>query len=194
MFIYVLQLEQNKYYIGKTTNIEFRLEDHFTSNGAAWTRKYKPIRVESIIADCDDFDEDKYTLKYMEKYGINNVRGGSFCEIKLSDSNIITLNQIMNSVTDKCYICGDNGHFANECKKDKKNKDDNEKCNCVTSYYFPHRTKKCGLAKAFEVVETFYNEEEDIEKLKLCRRCGRNNHIADNCFAKTHLNGYKIVT
>ena len=72
MFIYILELEQNKYYIGKTTNIAFRL-DHFESNGAAWTRKYKPIQVQSIIADCDDYDEDKYTLKYMEQYGINNV-------------------------------------------------------------------------------------------------------------------------
>jgi len=190
MFIYILELEQNKYYIGKTTNIAFRLKDHFESNGAAWTRKYKPIQVESIIADCDDYDEDKYTLKYMEKYGINNVRGGSFCEIKLSDANIITLNQIMNSVTDKCYICGDNGHFANECKNEKEN----DKCNCATSYYFPHRAKKCGLAKAFNIIESFYDEIEDIEKLKVCKRCGRNNHIADNCFAKTHLKGYKIVS
>jgi predicted GIY-YIG superfamily endonuclease len=63
MFIYILELEQNKYYIGKTTKIAFRLKDHFESNGAAWTRKYKPIQVQSIIADCDDFDEDKYTLK-----------------------------------------------------------------------------------------------------------------------------------
>ncbi len=182
MFIYILELEENKYYIGKTTNIAFRLKDHFTSNGAAWTRKYKPIQVESIIADCDDYDEDKYTLKYMEQYGINNVRGGSFCEIKLSDANIITLNQIMNSVTDKCYICGGNGHFANECKRE------NDKC--ITSY-FPHRSKKCGLAKVFEI-ESFYDETKDIEKLKVSRRCGRN-HIADNCFAKTHLKGYKIV-
>jgi hypothetical protein len=192
MFIYILELEQNKYYIGKTTNISFRLDDHFTSNGAAWTRKYKPIQVESIIADCDDYDEDKYTLKYMEQYGINNVRGGSFCEIKLSDANIITLNKIMNSVTDKCYICGDNGHFANECKKE------NNKCNCdkckYAISYFPYRSKKCGLAKAFDIIESFYDESDDIKKLKLCRRCGRNNHIADNCFAKKHVKGYKIVT
>jgi hypothetical protein len=127
----------------------------------------------------------------MEKYGINNVRGGSFCEINLSDANIITLNQIMNSVTDKCYICGDNQHFANECTKDKEKNKKNDKSNCITCC-FPHRVQNCGLAKAFEL--TYYNEEEDIEKLKLCRRCGRNNHIADNCFAKTHLKGYKIVT
>jgi len=187
MFIYILELEQNKYYIGKTTNIAFRLKDHFESNGAAWTKKYKPIRLESIIADCDDFDEDKFTLKYMEKYGINNVRGGSFCEIKLSDANITTLNQIMNSVTDKCYICGDKEHFANECKKE------NDKCNCISSYYFPHRVKKCAINKAFETIDLFYDEHKDIEKLKLCKRCGRNNHIQEKCFAKTHLKGYKIV-
>lgn len=188
MFIYILELEQNKYYIGKTTNIAFSL-DHFTSNGT-WTRKYKPIQVESIIADCDDYHEDKYTLKYMEQYGINNVRGGSFCEIKLSDANIITLNQIMNSVTDKCYICGDNGHFANECKKEKNDKCNCDKCKCITSY-FPYRVKKCSLNNA---IESFYDESEDIEKLKICKRCGRNNHNAKICVAKTHLKGYKIVT
>ena len=116
VFIYILKLEQEKYYVGKTTNPSFRLEKHFTSSGSYWTKKYKPISVIEIISNCDDYDEDKHTIKYMEKYGINNVRGGSFCEIKLSDNNKITLNQMIKSVTDKCYICGKNDHFANDCK------------------------------------------------------------------------------
>ena len=110
VFIYILQLENNKYYVGKTNNPSFRLADHFTANGSVWTKKYKPISVLELIPNCDNYDEDKYTIKYMEKYGINNVRGGSFCEIKLNDSNIITLNQIITSITDKCYICGVVGH------------------------------------------------------------------------------------
>ena len=65
--IYILQLEDNKYYIGKTTQPEIRLESHFNSNGSSWTKKYKPIKVIEIMSDCDDFDEDKYTLKYMQK-------------------------------------------------------------------------------------------------------------------------------
>lgn len=78
VYIYVLELVDNKYYVGKTDNPQFRLESHFNSNGAAWTKKYKPINIIELIPNCDDYDEDKYTLKYMEKYGINNVRGGSF--------------------------------------------------------------------------------------------------------------------
>ena len=163
MFIYILELEQNKYYIGKTTNIAFRLKDHFTSNGSAWTRKYKPIQVQSIIADCDDYDEDKYTLKYMEKYGINNVRGGSFCQMIISNSNIETLKQIISHKTDSCYLCGVKGHYANKCnnkiiniqepiKEDNtdNNIKKNKKCDCIMSSKFPHRKKFCTLNNIFK--------------------------------------------
>ena len=106
VYIYILQLEKGKFYVGKTINPSFRLDSHFNSNGSAWTKIYKPIKMIELIPNCDDYDEDKYTIKFMEKYGINNVRGGSFCEIKLSENNIITLNQMIRGVTNKCYICG----------------------------------------------------------------------------------------
>jgi predicted GIY-YIG superfamily endonuclease len=32
VFVYAIQLEQGKYYIGKTNNPKFRLESHFNSN------------------------------------------------------------------------------------------------------------------------------------------------------------------
>jgi predicted GIY-YIG superfamily endonuclease len=35
--IYILQLEDNKYYIGKTTQPEIRLVSHFNSDGSSWT-------------------------------------------------------------------------------------------------------------------------------------------------------------
>ena len=52
VYIYILQLENNslqtytplqcyKYYIGKTTQPEIRLESHFNSNGSYWTIKTK---------------------------------------------------------------------------------------------------------------------------------------------------------
>ena len=56
VFIYALQLEQGKYYIGKTNNPQFRLESHFNSNGSEWTKIYKPLRVLDIKPNCDDYD------------------------------------------------------------------------------------------------------------------------------------------
>ena len=170
VFIYILQLEQEKYYIGKTTNPTFRLQKHFTSGGSVWTRKYKPISVLEIIPNCDDYDEDKYTIKCMEKYGINNVRGGSFCEIKLSENNIITLNQMIRGVTNKCYICGKDDHFANECKKVSVKKEKtptinlNEQCDCPTTYFSLHRRGRCILNK---IILYFDDEDDNVDLLLL---------------------------
>ena len=114
--IYALELEDKKYYIGKTTNPKFRLTEHFNGGGSAWTRKYKPQRVVEVIKDCNDFDEDKYTKIYMSKFGINNVRGGSFCQIVLDKPTVNTLKKMINSATDKCYLCSKSDHFADKCE------------------------------------------------------------------------------
>jgi len=192
VFIYILQLEKGKYYVGKTMNPSFRLEKHFISNGSVWTQKYKPISVHEIIPDCDDYDEDKHTIKYMKKYGINNVRGGSFCQIKLSDNNRTTLNQMFASVADKCYICGKDDHFANDCKKVSIKPDKiptingNEKCDCPTSLFSSHRRFKCALNKVAsffddenEGIDILFNsviqekKEEKETSINSCAHCGR---------------------
>jgi hypothetical protein len=85
VYIYILQLEQGKYYVGKTINPSFRLDSHFNSNGSAWTKLYKPIKMIELIPNCDDYDEDKYTRMFMDKYGIDNVRGGSFVSVELEN-------------------------------------------------------------------------------------------------------------
>ena len=103
VYIYVLKLQNNKYYVGKTMNPSFRMESHFNENGSAWTRKYKPIQLESLIPDCDDYDEDKYTKKYMDKYGIENVRGGSFVSVELDENTIAHLRNMSNGTNDKCF-------------------------------------------------------------------------------------------
>ncbi len=124
VYIYILKLDDNvggnKYYIGKTNDPERRLGEHLTGNGAAWTKLYKPIERIELIPDCDEYDEDKYTFKYMAKYGIENVRGGNFCQVVLSKADLKYLNKMFNGFDDKCYICGIKGHFAAQCENKKE--------------------------------------------------------------------------
>ena len=115
VFIYTLLLEKNKYYIGKTNNPVFRLSEHFDNKGSSWTEIYNPIRILELIPNCDNYDEDKYVLKYMDMYGIDNVRGGSFCKYKLSVETIKQLERMSNSSNDKCFKCGKAGHFTKNC-------------------------------------------------------------------------------
>lgn len=113
--IYVLKCEQDKYYVGKSKNIVTRLDQHNSGSGSVWTKKYPPIEVVENIANCDKFDEDKYTLKYMEKYGIKNVRGGSFVKAELSSEQIENIKRLLDSANDRCHNCGEEGHFIRQC-------------------------------------------------------------------------------
>ena len=56
-------LKKANIYVGKTEQANFRLRSHFNGEGSNWTRKYKPVKVEKLIPNCDAFDEDKYTKK-----------------------------------------------------------------------------------------------------------------------------------
>ncbi len=115
--IYILELEQNKYYIGKSNNIELRINSHFINNGSEWTQIYKPIKVIDIINNCDDYDEDKYVFKYMNLYGIDNVRGGSFSKLEICNEYKLVIQHILYSTNNLCYVCKEFGHFGKNCSK-----------------------------------------------------------------------------
>jgi len=122
LLIYALQLEQGKYYVGKTHRFEgfdglqFCFQEHIEGRGCEWTKLYKPISIIESYEHHSTFEEDVLT-KYMMKYGIENVRGGSYTKIVLEEWQVKSLEHEFKSVSDKCFKCGKNGHFAKDCDK-----------------------------------------------------------------------------
>ncbi|MEO6513126.1 MAG: GIY-YIG nuclease family protein [Candidatus Saccharimonadales bacterium] len=83
-WLYVLKLEQGKYYVGVTSKTpEIRMKQHQNGfGGAGWARKYKPIALfdskQLGVMSLEEAEhyENKVVREYIKKYGIDNVRGG----------------------------------------------------------------------------------------------------------------------
>lgn len=113
---YVLELENGKYYVGTTRNLEARFEEHRIGDGSAWTVKHKPIKIISTFDVQDGSEEDRYTLKMMKKYGMDLVRGGSYTNVKLSDRQKTVLTDKLSPPRGKCFACGEHGHHQDACE------------------------------------------------------------------------------
>lgn len=118
--IYVLKLVQGKYYIGKTyKDVSQRFIQHKKGLGAEWTKLYKPIEIIKFFQTTDKFQEDLSTKQYMDKFGIENVRGGSYTKIHLDDCQLRALEMELKTANNLCFKCGKSGHFASVCKNFK---------------------------------------------------------------------------
>jgi len=64
----------------------------------------------------------------MAQFGIDNVRGGSYCleNLHTNITHYEKAKQQIYSIQDKCYICGETGHFKYKCSKRnlKRKRDD----------------------------------------------------------------------
>lgn len=198
--IYVLKCESDKFYIGRTTQPNFRIDKHFKGNGAAWTTMYPPKEVVHVEHNADPFDEDKFVKIYMKQYGIDNVRGGSYSQIKLGHDIVKLLEKELLSSDNRCYRCHEPGHYVRFCPRNRapvpppkslefplvceiceeecKNKTQYKNHDCT---WLPENEKPKYVRKISDTTEYTITSG--------CNRCGRNNHETDQCYAKRHING-----
>ena len=88
--LYALKLEGDHYYVGMTAYRDpvRRLKEHLTGDrGALWTSLHKPLSIietrcvgEMSQGECAQL-ENQMTLEYMDKHGIDYVRGGDMCQL-----------------------------------------------------------------------------------------------------------------
>ena len=169
-YLYILELEQDKFYVGKSLKPLNRTGEHLASTllndtscaGAGWTRMYPPNKILDVIISYDEFDEDMTTLRYMKKYGIDNVRGGSFCELNLNRDAVTVLEKMLAGSEDKCYFCGSVEHYINSCpQKNTKRK---------TKKYTQKKIKakdipKSRIAKYYGATKLLQNSNIDIKNI-----------------------------
>lgn len=156
--IYVLELIDNKYYVAKSEYASLRIDIYFGNDDSKkpiWTRKYKPISIVEIITDGDDNDEDRYVLKYMKKYGIENVRGGTFSQVVLPASSLMLIDKMMSKLTDQCDKCNSTEHFASQCDQEQM-------------------TLKEALNNIFSYVQSVVLPDQ-------CYHCNSEDHPTDKC-------------
>jgi len=177
--LYVLKLEKGKWYVGKSVDIKKRYQQHLGGSGSAWTKKYSPVSLVESRPINSLHDENNLTKDYMKKYGVQNVRGGSYSQIDLDDSTIAVLNNEFIGNDNKCLKCGLEGHFANRCKTKVEEEPvwECEYCDreFTTRFGCMIHQKKCS--------------EKDSDE---CHRCGRESHWAKDCYAQTHVEGYRL--
>ena len=218
VYIYVLKLQKHKYYVGKTTNPQVRIETHFEEGGAWFTRKYKPLQILEVIPDCTSHDEQRVTQEYMAKYGISNVRGGPWTHMMLSDKEEAFIQKLIYSEGDRCYTCGEEGHFAKDCDKKTQTQKLHKAVDPVDTFMCQfcgkefeslkgcrfhenihcskRRTRGSQMKKASEemwreMCETSSEDSSEDEE-PVCYRCGRIGHYATTCYAVKHRKGYYL--
>lgn len=199
VFIYILKLIEDKYYVGKTENPEFRINEHFKHCGSVWTTKYKPLELVELIPNCDQYDEDKYTIKYMQQYGIDNVRGGTFCQLILEQSEINIINKMFIGSSDKCYRCHQSGHFIKDCKELNTYVIIDDHFATTTDVPVETSDKKGFFEKlsiiASKVLTDLTTDDTNKNTFKTvnkCTRCKRYGHLRSGCYANTSLKGNKL--
>ena len=73
--VYVLKLDDECWYVGKTHSLNHRLAQHFAGQGSKWTKLHPPLKLSKVYMNES---EKEITDLFIKIYGKDRVRGGSW--------------------------------------------------------------------------------------------------------------------
>jgi len=162
-WIYTLQLQGSRYYVGRTNNMTRRWQEHQSGKGSSWTRAHKPLKIVAQQEKVHKYQELTTTLSLMAEKGIDKVRGDIFTTQHLDETQLLYIKMLIASEDSLCYHCLQPGHFAAYC---------------------PNHDGSLPVGEA--------NVSSKSRKCH-CQRCGRSSHSTTSCYASTDVNGKSLT-
>jgi hypothetical protein len=111
----------------------------------------------------------------MEKYGIENVRGGIYSKVVLTAAEISHIEQVIRHNNGLCQRCGRKGHYVNKC------------------FASTHADGSSILTTGSRSIKPYISNDMDLRSpTGGCLRCGRMGHHIKDCYAFTNVSGKYI--
>jgi len=236
--VYVLALKHGGYYVGKSGDIDQRVQQHRDGTGSAWCRHQGGVlgEVPTVVAgsmlDVASWEMSE-TVAQMLMHGFENVRGWEFSSCAaLSCRECDTIKTIVMGQGDLCRRCGGEGHFATGCQENIQPwlLDLEQLKLASTPPPVPTRNMIAVAAMAYasqppapeplpssdisglaalsfvgtkaQAPPVLHVNSFECKASKAsvggrgsvlwCTRCGRDSHLAINCFAHKHFNGSEL--
>jgi hypothetical protein len=76
LWVYVLELVNGYFYIGKTQDLVERMTKHFCGGGSKLTARHRPRRLVEVYRRCSAYCEDEIAARYIGIHGADRVEGG----------------------------------------------------------------------------------------------------------------------
>ena len=191
---YVLKLKGGKWYVGYTTRGVERIIEHLDSDGAKWTKKYPPVKpipymqtepgkTKATPKNKPNSDEDRLTIEWMEKRGIENVRGGSWTMAKKMRQKTI-------KELEGLIVKGRNKRPVKKKVSRKKSKQDKIiRCSGIKKNGNPCRQI---VGKKGEYCQ-YHSDQKRGRKRVICAKCNRVGHESKDCYSKTKVAGTGVI-
>ena len=157
-------------------------------------------RLLRVVPD-EPFKEDQVTLQMMEQYGVDNVRGGTYCQMELSAEQKARVQRQIWGDTDCCTRCGRSGHYVGSCyatatihgiqltQEEAADAAMDARPGEKRSRGERSQAEAAAAAAAAASISPAREMPAARGSSSTCSRCGRNSHQVSRCYAKTDVEG-----
>jgi predicted GIY-YIG superfamily endonuclease len=111
-YIYILKCQKEKYYIGKTYNVQIEYNEHLDGSFCNFTKEFKPCDIDGIFeVDKNISNLELVIAKYVNKYDKKSI--------SFKETDIKLIKKILKTINNKC-ICDSESHWLDSCKLNLK--------------------------------------------------------------------------